>query len=52
MDDDFDTAGALAVLSRLSERLSTLGKVRLDKRSKESAEQAFKRMAEVIGILS
>lgn len=51
MDDDFDTPNALAVLSRLSERLSKPRKARWDQRSKDSAEQAFRRMADVIGIL-
>ena len=51
LDDDFDTPRALAVLTNLSERLSKLGKARLDQRNKEGAEQAFLRMANVFGIL-
>jgi cysteinyl-tRNA synthetase len=52
MDNDFDTPKALAVLRSLSRRLSKLGKKGLNQRSKESAEQAFRSMADVFGILS
>jgi len=51
MDDDFDTPRALAVLTSLSERLSRLGRARLDQHTKEGAERAFLRMANVFGIL-
>lgn len=52
MDNDFDTPKALTVLARFSEKLSRLSKARLDQRSKESAERAFRAMANVFGILS
>ena len=52
MDNDFDTPKALAVLTSLSEKLSRLRKGGLNQSSKESAERAFRRMADVFGILS
>jgi cysteinyl-tRNA synthetase len=52
MDNDFDTPKALAVLACFSEKLSRLSKARLDQPSKESAERAFRAMANVFGILS
>ena len=52
MDDDFDTPKALAVLANFSEKLSRLAKVGMDERSKITAEQAFRRMSNVFGILS
>jgi cysteinyl-tRNA synthetase len=52
MDNDFDTPEALAVLTKLSEKLSRREKWKLDHRSKASAERAFRSMADVFGILS
>jgi cysteinyl-tRNA synthetase len=52
MDNDFDTPKALTVLARFSEKLSRLSRARLDQPSKESAEGAFRAMANVFGILS
>jgi cysteinyl-tRNA synthetase len=52
MDNDFDTPKALVVLTSLSEKLSTIGRRRLDQRSKKTAEHAFRRMTDVFGILS
>jgi cysteinyl-tRNA synthetase len=52
MDDDFDTPNALVVLTNFSEKLSTLAKVEMDERSKITAEQAFRRMSTILGILS
>jgi len=51
MDDDFDTPKALAVLTNFSEKLPRLAKVGMDERSKAKAEQAFRRMSNVLGIL-
>ena len=52
MNDDFDTPKALAVLTNLSENLSRLAKLGMDEPSKITAEQAFRRMSNVLGILS
>jgi cysteinyl-tRNA synthetase len=52
MDDDFDTPKALAVLRNFSEKLSRLDKVGIDDRSKMIAGQAFRRMSNIVGILS
>jgi cysteinyl-tRNA synthetase len=54
MNDDFDSPNALEVLLNLSKSLSRLAKSNLtiDLKSKEEAESAFRRMANVFGILS
>jgi cysteinyl-tRNA synthetase len=51
MDDDFDTPKAIAVLADFSKRLSKLGKVGTDERSKMAAEQAVRRMSTILGLL-
>ena len=54
MDNDFDTPKALRSLKSMSEKLSIFAKptVRVDRQSKLYAEEVFRRMAEVFGILS
>lgn len=52
MDDDFDSPKALSVLAKLSEVLSNMSNVSLKQVTKEKAERAFRRMADVFGILS
>jgi cysteinyl-tRNA synthetase len=52
MDNDFDTPGALSVLARLSRNLAEISEKRVSSTSKEDAERAFRRMADVLGILS
>jgi cysteinyl-tRNA synthetase len=52
MDDDFDSPKALSLLAKLGEILSNMGDVSLGHVTKENAERAFRRMADVFGILS
>jgi len=52
MNDDFDSPKALMVLRNFSEKLSRLAKAGMDDRSKMIAEQAFRRMSNIVGILS
>ena len=54
MDDDFNTARALRVLTDLARKLSLLARTGrgIDQKSKDKAEQRFRRMADVFGILS
>jgi cysteinyl-tRNA synthetase len=52
MDNDFDTSRALAVLTTLSRNLTKISEKRVNSSSKDNAEQAFRRMADVFGILS
>lgn len=53
MDNDFDTPRALTSLTSLSDKLSNFARrrQRLDQKSKQDAELAFRRIADVFGIL-
>lgn len=54
MDDDFNTARALRVLTDLARKLSLLARTGrgIDQKSKDEIDQRFRRMADVFGILS
>jgi cysteinyl-tRNA synthetase len=52
MDDDFDTPKAITVLTDLSARFSRLGKMGMDEHSKMTAEQAFLRMSNTLGLIT
>jgi hypothetical protein len=51
MNNDFYAPGALDVLQKFARELSRSGP-RMDQETKETAEATFRRMADVIGILS
>jgi cysteinyl-tRNA synthetase len=51
MDNDFDSPKAIEVLARLSERMLRFGAGKLDQQSKADAERAFRKMADVFGLL-
>ena len=51
MNDDFYTPGALAVLEQFASQLRRMGG-KVDERSKMKLEEGFRKMANVLGILS
>jgi cysteinyl-tRNA synthetase len=54
MDDDFNTARALRVITDFARKLSLLARIGrgIDQKSKDEIDQRFRRMADVFGILS
>jgi cysteinyl-tRNA synthetase len=51
MNDDFYTPGALTVLEEFADELGRIGQ-KVDQHSKANLEAGFRKMANVMGILS